>query len=104
MPKNAKKSIRIKGITPMYLEDHSFEGFAVRRIVRGTHFRQYVSASAQNYPELGNRESRRAAAFTKAKELKAGLDGVLDEAGSFRKGELTKASARKIMDLGFRIV
>lgn len=43
-----KKSI--KGITPLNMEQHSFDGYNVRRQKNGWKFQTYVTAAQQAYP------------------------------------------------------
>jgi hypothetical protein len=93
-----------RNITEMTEKKHSFDGFSIRLSRNGYRFIQYVSSAKRpRYSEAvaGTARDRRQAALEDAVERLAALKEVVDNARSWRKGELTKSALNTISEFGF---
>lgn len=83
----------MKGITRMTKEKHRFSGFVVRAQIQGNGFRMYVSANSIGVQRAKEQSSK----------AYSGLQGIIQDPGSWKKGwEIKSHALKRIKDIGFR--
>jgi hypothetical protein len=92
---------KIKGITELNREKHSYDGFSVRTQKSGNTFQKYVSSSAKSRTET-TEALRKSAARAEAVSVLGSVNEIVCDKKSWRDGILTASAVKRIAALGFK--
>jgi len=94
---------KVKCVTKMTREKHSFEGYSVRTQKHGYHCAKYVSASLKNFPIGTTQEQAWAVAHIDATADRETLYAILNTKKSWEGRKLTSAALKRVQRHGFRV-